>query len=228
MRRGRSARLWLAATALLVTTTGGAASGATSPSSAQAAPSSGVPILGIRQPVTDSQLQTCTKGTPSRIQPAGIRVGNGVEVVACFSRNGVMGRVAPMVTFQLFGVGAIAGCGGGPAPAGSVTLVYSDGPHGLTVRMCHVTNGNFPSLGVVSADAGQSRVLFCADPDRDGCLDEPSVAQVAIGWVSSGASTTTTTRPPTTTTTRPTTTTTRPPTTTTTRPSNTTTSTPQS
>jgi hypothetical protein len=37
-----------------------------------------------------------------------------------------------------------------------------------------------------STAGGQSRVLFCADPDQDGCLDERVVSQVAIGWLPAG------------------------------------------
>ena len=34
-----------------------------------------------------------------------------------------------------------------------------------------------------STQPGQSRVLFCYDVDRDGCLDESVRSQVGIGWV---------------------------------------------
>jgi hypothetical protein len=34
-----------------------------------------------------------------------------------------------------------------------------------------------------STQSGQTRVLFCYDPDQDGCLDERVLSQVAIGWV---------------------------------------------
>jgi hypothetical protein len=37
-----------------------------------------------------------------------------------------------------------------------------------------------------SATPGQSRIVFCADPDHDGCLDEAVRGQVAIGWVPRG------------------------------------------
>lgn len=119
---------------------------------------------------------------------------NNVHVDAClFSSAAAPGAdvsdVDTTATFELFGVGTISACPD-PDGAGPKTSVRHDHNADGTFEHCHVSGYQTAGMGANeyharvnnTSAAGQSRVLFCYDPDQDGCLDESVHSQVAIGW----------------------------------------------
>ena len=94
-------------------------------------------------------------------------------------------------SFELFGVGTFSACPD-PDGAGPKTAVRHDHDGDGAFEHCHQSGYQSTGTGALeyhardnnTAGAGQTRVLFCADADQDGCLDESVVSQGAIGWVS--------------------------------------------
>ena len=117
-----------------------------------------------------------------------------VHVDAClFSSAAPAGAtvsdVDTAVTYEIFGVGTISGCPD-PDGAGPKTSVRHDHNGDGAFEHCHQSGYQSSGTGALeyharvnSTVAGQTRVLFCADADQDGCLDETVRSQVAIGWV---------------------------------------------
>ncbi len=94
-------------------------------------------------------------------------------------------------TFESFGVGYISAC---PDPdlTGPKTATTHDHSGDGFADHCH-QSGVQSRPGAAGNDEyharlnnftapGQQRVLFCYDPDGDGCLDESVRSQIAIGW----------------------------------------------
>ena len=118
---------------------------------------------------------------------------NNVHVDACLFSTAAPGAdvsdVDTTATFELFGVGTISACPD-PDMAGPKTSVRHDHNADGTFEHCHVSGYQTAGMGANeyharvnnTSAAGQSRVLFCYDPDQDGCLDESVRSQVAIGW----------------------------------------------
>ena len=119
---------------------------------------------------------------------------NNVHVDAClFSSAAAPGAtvsdVDTAVTYEIFGAGTISGCPD-PDGAGTKTAVRHDHNGDGTFEHCHQSGYQSAGTGALeyharvnnTAGAGQTRVLFCADADQDGCLDEAVRSQVAIGW----------------------------------------------
>lgn len=119
---------------------------------------------------------------------------NNVHVDAClFSSAAPAGAtvsdVDTAVTYEIFGAGTISGCPD-PDGAGPKTSVRHDHNGDGAFEHCHQSGYQSSGTGALeyharvnSTGAGQTRVLFCADADQDGCLDESVRSQVAIGWV---------------------------------------------
>ena len=120
--------------------------------------------------------------------------GNNVHVDAClFSANApgtaAVSDVDTAVTYEIFGAGTINAC---PDPDGAApkTSVRHDHNGDGLFEHCHQSGYQSTGTGALeyharvnnTAGAGQTRVLFCADADQDGCLDEAVRSQVAIGW----------------------------------------------
>ena len=93
-------------------------------------------------------------------------------------------------TYEISGAGTISACPD-PDGAGSKTAARHDHNGDGTFEHCHQSGYQSTGTGALeyharinnSTQPGQTRVLFCYDPDQDGCLDERVVSQVAIGWV---------------------------------------------
>jgi len=120
---------------------------------------------------------------------------NNVHVDAClFSSAAPAGAtvsdVDTFATYEIFGVGTISGCPD-PDGAGPKTAVRHDHNGDGTFEHCHQSGYQSTGPGALEYHArinnttapGQTRVLFCADANQDGCLDESVRSQVAIGWV---------------------------------------------
>ncbi len=96
-------------------------------------------------------------------------------------------------TFELFGVGTFSACPD-PDGAGPKTAVRHDHNGDGAFEHCHQSGFQSTGTGALeyharvnnTAAPGQSRVLFCADADQDGCTDENVPSQVAVGWVRNG------------------------------------------
>ena len=99
------------------------------------------------------------------------------------------------VTYELFGAGTISACPD-PDGAGPKTAVRHDHNSDGSFEHCHLSGYQSAGTGALeyharvnnTAGAGQTRVLFCADPDQDGCLDEAVLSQTAIGWTPAAVS----------------------------------------
>lgn len=134
----------------------------------------------------------CTSPDPADVQvlsPAGTAVNNVHNDACLFAADGSVAD-GP-ATFESFGVGGISAC---PDPdlGGPRTAVAHDHNGDGRNEHCHLSGyqlrnapGDFEYHARLNntTTPGQQRVLFCADPDTDGCLDERIVAQVAVGWV---------------------------------------------
>jgi hypothetical protein len=119
---------------------------------------------------------------------------NNVHIDAClFSSAAAPGAnvsdVDTTATFELFGVGTISACPD-PDGAGPKTAMRVDRNGDGNFELCHLSGFQTAGMGAMeyhvrvnnSTQPGQSRVLFCYDPDRNGCLNESVRSQVAIGW----------------------------------------------
>lgn len=120
---------------------------------------------------------------------------NNVHVDAClFSSAAAPGATVSDVdtaaTYEIFGAGTINACPD-PDGAGPKTAVRHDHNGDGAFEHCHLSGYQTAGTGALeyharinnTAGAGQTRVLFCADADQDGCGDEAVRNQVAIGWV---------------------------------------------
>jgi hypothetical protein len=120
---------------------------------------------------------------------------NNVHVDACLFSSGAapsatVSDVDVAATYEIFGAGTISAC---PDPDGDgpKTSVRHDHNGDGTFEHCHQSGYQSTGTGALeyharvnnTAGAGQTRVLFCADADQDGCLDEAVRNQIAIGWV---------------------------------------------
>lgn len=136
---------------------------------------------------TPDQADVQTVGAPGT-------TSNNVHVDAClFGSSAPAGATVSDVdvpaTFELFGVGTISACPD-PDGAGPKTAARHDHNGDGAFEHCHVSGYQSTGTGALeyharinnTSTAGQSRVLFCYDPDQDGCLDETVRNQVAIGW----------------------------------------------
>lgn len=119
---------------------------------------------------------------------------NNVHIDACiFGPNAPRGATQSDVdvpaTFELFGPGTFSACPD-PDGAGPKTATRHDHDGDGNFEHCHLSGYQSTGTGALeyharlnnSTQAGQSRVLFCYDPDQDGCLDETFRSQVAVGW----------------------------------------------
>jgi hypothetical protein len=101
-----------------------------------------------------------------------------------------LGDVDVPVTYEIFGAGTINACPD-PDGAGPKTAVRHDHDGDGNFEHCHQSGYQSTGTGALeyharinnAAAAGQTRVLFCNDPDQDGCGDEAVRNQVAIGWL---------------------------------------------
>jgi len=122
-------------------------------------------------------------------------VGNNVHVDACIFGPGAapgatVSNVDVPATFELFGAGTFSACPD-PDGAGPKTAVAHDHNGDGTNEHCHPSGYQSTGTGALEYHArvnnttqpGQSRVLFCYDPNQNGCLDEAVLNQVAIGWI---------------------------------------------
>ncbi len=122
-------------------------------------------------------------------------VANNVHVDAClFSAaaplTAMVGDVDIAATFEIFGAGTISACPD-PDGAGPKTAVRHDHNGDGTFEHCHLSGYQSTGTGALEYHArvnntsggGQTRVLFCADADQDGCADEAVRSQTAIGWM---------------------------------------------
>lgn len=140
----------------------------------------------------------CATPDQSDIQPLSDpgSTARNVHVDAClFSSGAAAGATQSDVdgpaTFEAFGVGGFSACPDPDGPNGPKTSVAHDHNGDGRNEHCHQSGyqmtaaaGNLEFHARVnnSAPPGQTRVLFCHDPDQDGCLDERVLSQVAIGW----------------------------------------------
>ena len=121
-----------------------------------------------------------------------------VHVDACLFSSGAgagatVSDVDGPATFALFGVGTFSACPD-PDGAGPKTAVRHDHNGDGAFEHCHQSGYQSAGTGALeyharvnnTAAPGQTRVLFCSDPDQDGCTDESVVSQVAVGWVPAG------------------------------------------
>ncbi len=119
---------------------------------------------------------------------------NNVHVDACLFSSAapitaMVSDVDTAVTYEIFGLGTINACPD-PDGAGPKTSVRHDHDGNGTFEHCHQSGDQSAGTGALeyharvnnTAGAGQTRVLFCADADQDGCLDEVVRSQTAIGW----------------------------------------------
>lgn len=131
------------------------------------------------------------------LSPMGTTANNVHNDACLFAADG--SRADGPATFESFGVGGISAC---PDPdlGGPRTAVAHDHDGDGRNEHCHQSGYQLRSApGDLEYHArlnntttpGQQRVLFCSDPDGDGCLDERVVSQVAVGWVPAPASNTT-------------------------------------
>ncbi len=197
---------WLrAATALVVA--GGAVAAGTG-MAAGGATGSGPAVRATAYVAADTSLATQNPdvdvpsncGRPDMVDiqtlsPSG-SVANNVHVDAClFTAAAPAGATASdadgPATFESFGVGGVSACPD-PDGAGPRTSTVHDHDGDGRNEHCHLsgyqlrgTAGDleFHARFNNSTAAGQQRILFCLDPDQDGCLDESVRAQVALGWV---------------------------------------------
>jgi hypothetical protein len=120
---------------------------------------------------------------------------NNVHIDACLFSSGAaagatVSDVDVPVTYELFGAGTISACPD-PDGAGPKTAVRHDHDGDGNFEHCHQSGYQSTGTGALeyharvnnTVAAGQTRVLFCNDPDQDGCLDEAVRSQVAIGWL---------------------------------------------
>ncbi len=120
---------------------------------------------------------------------------NNVHVDACLFGSGAapgatVSDVDVPATYEIFGVGTISACPD-PDGAGSKTAVRHDHDGDGNFEHCHQSGYQSTGTGALeyharvnnTAGAGQTRVLFCNDPDQDGCVDEAVRNQVAVGWL---------------------------------------------
>jgi hypothetical protein len=127
------------------------------------------------------------------VSPPGSTVNN-VHVDACLFTSAApagatVSDVDTAATYEIFGAGTISACPD-PDGAGPKTSVRHDHNGDGLFEHCHLSGYQSSGTGALeyharvnSAVAGQTRVLFCADADQDGCLDESVRNQVAVGWV---------------------------------------------
>ena len=125
--------------------------------------------------------------------PAGTATKN-VHVDAClFSSASPAGAtvsdVDTAVTYQVIGTGGISGCPD-PDGTGPKTSVAHDHDGNGTNEHCHQSGYQTTGTGALEYHArvnsttfGPTVVLFCADADQDGCLDESVRSQVVVGWL---------------------------------------------
>ena len=144
-----------------------------------------------------SNCATPDQADVQQVSDAG-SVARNVHVDACLFSSGAAGGATQSdvdvpATYELFGVGTINACPDPDGPNGPKTAVRHDHNGDGTFEHCHQSGyqatqaaGNFEYHARVnsSAQPGQSRVLFCADSDQDGCLDERVLTQVGVGWTS--------------------------------------------
>jgi len=138
----------------------------------------------------------CATPDQSDIQPLSTAgtTNRNVHVDAClFSSAAAPGATQSDVdvpaTFELFGAGTISACPD-PDGAGPKTALREDHDGDGNFEHCHVSGYQSTGTGALeyhtrinnTTQPGQSRVLFCYDPNQNGCLDESVLSQVAIGW----------------------------------------------
>ena len=119
---------------------------------------------------------------------------NNVHVDACLFSSAApatatVSDVDVAATYEIFGTGTISACPD-PDGAGTKTAVRHDHNGDGLFEHCHQSGYQSTGTGALEYHArvnstvpGQTRVLFCADADQDGCLDEAVRNQVAVGWV---------------------------------------------
>jgi hypothetical protein len=120
---------------------------------------------------------------------------NNVHIDAClFSAaapiTAMVGDVDIAATYEIFGVGTISAC---PDPDGDgpKTAVRHDHDGDGRFEHCHQSGYQSAGTGALeyharvnnTAGFGQTRVVFCADANQNGCSDEAVRSQAAIGWL---------------------------------------------
>ena len=106
--------------------------------------------------------------------------GNNVHVDACLfsasaAAGSAVGDVDVPATYELSGVGTISACPD-PDGMGTKTAVRHDHDGDGTFEHCHQSGYQSSGTGALeyharvnnSTQPGQSRVVFCYDPDQDG------------------------------------------------------------
>lgn len=128
---------------------------------------------------------------------------NNVHNDACLFTSGASGNLSDVdvqASYQSFGVGMISACPdpdavpngvNGPKTA-VVKDTNGDGRNDLCTQSGYQVKGTagdreYHARLNNSTSPGQQRVIFCYDPDGDGCLDESVRSQIAIGWVAPSA-----------------------------------------
>ena len=172
----------------------------------------GVPVRASAYVRNDAGLATfnpdvnpgsnCATPDSDDVQPLSSpgTVNRNVHVDACLFTSGAaagatVSDVDVPATFELFGVGTFSACPD-PDGTGPKTAVRHDHNGDGAFEHCHLSGFQSTGTGALEYHArvnntttpGQTRVLFCADPGQDGCLDEGVVSQVAIGWTGSTGS----------------------------------------
>jgi len=148
----------------------------------------------------DSKCATPVQSDTQPVSAAG-STANNVHVDACLFSSMApstanVSDVDTAVTYELFGVGTISGCPDPDGATGPKTSTVHDHNGDGTNEHCHQSGYQTAGTGALEYHArvnsmtpGQSRVLFCADANQNGCLDESVLSQVAIGWVPAEQST---------------------------------------
>jgi len=196
IRRNKAGVLGATAVCLGFLAVGGPAGGETpAPVRAQAYIRADTGLATFNPDVSsNSNCATPDQSDIQQVSDAGT-VARNVHVDAClFSSAATAGATQSDVdvpaTYELFGVGTISGCPDPDGATGPKTAVRHDHNVDGNFEHCHQSGYQMTAAAgnleyharVNSLQPGQSRVLFCSDPDQDGCLDESVVSQVAIGW----------------------------------------------
>jgi len=194
-RRTAAVALGASALALGVLAQSGLASGATAPVRATAYVRADIGLATFNPDVNPNSNCATPDYDDVQTNSAPGTTANNVHVDACLFSSGAapgatVSDVDAPVTYEIFGPGTISGCPD-PDGAGPKTSVRHDHDGDGNFEHCHQSGYQSTGTGALeyharvnnTAGAGQTRVIFCSDPDQDGCLDEAVRNQVAIGWV---------------------------------------------
>ncbi|CAN5256708.1 hypothetical protein BH24CHL10_BH24CHL10_08030 [soil metagenome] len=128
-----------------------------------------------------SECETPDQSDTQEVSPAGETINNVHNDACLFDESGI--DVDAQVSFESSGVGVISAC---PDPDG-------DGPKTATNDGTTCTMSGFQETGMPgdleyharlnSEEAGTQTVVFCADPEGNGCDDATISDTITIDWV---------------------------------------------